>query len=106
MVFVDQSYVSIARKTEVAYHERKVSQLERTLRQITEALAREHQQHHSRLLELEQVEKHLSPVTTGQVPGTAPKPTLKPLPSSTQKWSQVRKHHRHHFATPALPHAS
>ena len=102
MVFVDQSYISIARKTEITYHERKVSQLERTIKQLTEALAWEHRQHRSRLLELVNVESHISPLATDPTEGQPNQSTLKPLTTTTPRWSQTRKHHRHHSNSPVL----
>ena len=102
MVFVDQTYITIARKTEVTYHEQKVSQLERTIKQLTAALAWEHQQHCSRLMELEKVESHLTPLVKETEPQRTKPSTLKPLPGSKQKWSQTRKNHRHHSKNPAL----
>ena len=51
MVFVDQTYINTALKSEAAYHERKVEQLQRTIKQLTEALTWENLQHRSRLLE-------------------------------------------------------
>ncbi|HQU28700.1 MAG: hypothetical protein KC563_11815 [Nitrospira sp.] len=106
MVFVDQTYITVARKTEAAYHEQKVTQLERTIKHLTDALAWEHQQHRARLLELETVEGHITTSPSSKtIQSDTKQPTLKAHPSSRQKWSQVRKHHRHHGATPALPKA-
>ena len=102
MMFVDQTYIDTALKSESAYHQRKVEQLQRTIKQLTEALTREHLQHRSRLMELEKVKSHITPLPMQPEPNQKKQPTLQPLPSSKQKWSQVRKHHRHHSAIPAL----
>ncbi len=102
MVFVDQTYINTALKSEAAYHERKVAQLQRTIKQLTEALTWENLQHRSRLMELEKVKSHIPPLAMQPEPKQTKQPTLQPLPSSKQKWSQVRKQHRHHSAVSAL----
>ena len=102
MTFVDQTYINTALRSETAYHERKVEQLQRTIKQLTEALTWENLQHRSRLSELEKVKSHIAPLASQPEPKQTKPPTLHPLPSSHQKWSQVRKHHRHHSSVSAL----
>ncbi len=103
MMFVDQTYINTALKSEAAYHERKVEQLQRTIKRLTEALTLENLQHRSRIMELEKVQSHIAPLATQPEPKQTKQPTLQPLPGSKQKWSQVRKHHRH-TTNPALIH--
>ena len=104
MIFVDQTYITIARNTEATYHEKKVAELERNIKQLTEALAWEHEQHRSRLIELEKVERQVA-LKSEQAQPKKNYSTLKPLPSSTQKWSQVRKYHRPYTRISMLPKA-
>ncbi len=102
MVFVDHTYLTIARKSEATFHNKKVTELERTIKQLTEALVREHHQHRSRLMELERLEGSISPQSKKFSTQHQAQLTLKPLPSSQQKWSQIRKYQRHHVEAPIL----
>lgn len=95
MTFVDGNYITMARKSEIMHHERKVLDLNRQIRHLKKALAREKNQHHARLSELQRVEEHLIKTAEHTIQSIVGQPTLKPLPSSIQKWTQVRKHTRH-----------
>ncbi|MGD9849695.1 MAG: hypothetical protein AB7T38_00375 [Nitrospirales bacterium] len=104
MMFVDQDYINTALRSEAAYHERKVEQLQRTIKQLTEALTWENLQHRSRLIELEKVASQIAPMQTEKAPPTKnPLPLQTTLTGSTKKWSQIRKHQRHP-SSPALIH--
>ena len=102
MLFVDQTYVSVARKSEIMHHERTVSQLERKIQQFTKALAWEQQQHHSRLLELERIEISINPAPKEIKEAPIIHHTMKPVTASIPKWTQVRKHTRRHMAPSKL----
>lgn len=101
MMYVDNRYVSVARKSELLQHERTMNQLRRQVAQLSKAVAWELEQHQTRLKELQSVEESLA--TEGQ-PLASPtrKPTLEPVPSSTRKWTKYRKHtHRSNQASVA-----
>lgn len=95
MMFVDQTYINTALRSETAYHERKVEQLQRTIKQLTEALTWENLQHRSRLLELEKVASQIGPMPSEKAPLTKTTLNRKIPQNSTKKWSQTRKHQRH-----------
>ncbi len=97
MVFVDETYISIARKTEATFHAKKVEQLERSIKELTNALAWEHQQHRSRLQELDNVAHHANPSRTQQgLPHHSPA-TLQPIPGTTRSWRHARRAQRQHL---------
>ncbi|MDR4493448.1 MAG: hypothetical protein AB7P17_00450 [Nitrospirales bacterium] len=105
MMFVDQTYIDTALRSETAYHERKVEQLQRTIKRLTDALTWEKLQHRSRLTELENVASQIAPMPTKNVPLTKNPLTRKTLKSSTKKWSQTRKHQSHTSDPTLIPKA-
>ena len=99
MMYVDNRYVSVARKTELLQHERTMNQLRRQAAQLSKAVAWELEQHQARLKELQRVEETLGGESQ---PALAPttQPTLEPVPSSTRKWTKFRKHTHRAFQKP------
>lgn len=103
MMFVDQTYINTALRSEAAYHERKVEQLQRTIKHLNQALTWENLQHRSRLTELEKAASQIAsmPIANASLAKTPPSP--KTLQKSTKKWNQTRKQPRHP-AGPTLIH--
>jgi len=91
MMYVDNRYVSVARKSELLQHERTMNQLRRQVAQLSKAVAWELEQHQARLKELQRVEDTFGEESQPALAPTS-KPTLEPVPSSTRKWTKFRKH--------------
>ena len=91
MMYVDNRYLNMARKSELLQHEHTMNRLQRQVAQLTKAVEWELEQHKARLKELQMVEDTLA--EKGQ-PVLSPntQPTLQPIPSSTRKWTKFRKH--------------
>ncbi len=99
MKYVDSEYLSMARKSELLYHERAMDQLQRQVAHLTKAVAWEMDQHQTRLKELQRVEDTLA--EEGQISlSPALQPTLKPIPSATRQWTIFRKHTHRDFQMP------
>ncbi|GJL70205.1 MAG: hypothetical protein NPIRA06_28400 [Nitrospirales bacterium] len=89
MMYVDSRYISMARKSELLQHEHAMNQLRRQVAQLSKAVAWELEQHRSHLNELQRVEDTL---TGKKQPAHANQPTLESIPSTTGKWTKLRKH--------------
>lgn len=100
MMYVNQRYVSVARKSELLQHERTMDQLRRQVARLSKAVTWELEQHQARLKELQRVEdslaaeRQLAPFSPGQ-------PALQPVPSSIRRWNPSRKHTHRSFSQPA-----
>lgn len=99
MKYVDSEYLSMARKSELLYHERAMDQLQRQVAHLTKAVAWEMDQHQTRLKELQRVENTLAEESQITL-SPALQPTLKPIPSSTRQWTIFRKHTHRDFQMP------
>ena len=90
MTYVDDQYISVARKSEVQHHEYTMEQLRAKIAQLTKSVAWELEQHHSRLKELQQVEDTLS-MDHSPIPTMNIQPTLEPVPALQRRGIKTRK---------------
>ncbi len=97
MMYVDSRYISLARKSELLQHEHAMNQLRRQVAQLSKAVAWELEQHQSHLKELQRVEDTL---TARSQPTYPTQPTLESAPSSTGKWTKLRKHNHRSSQNP------
>ncbi len=99
MMYVDSRYISLARKSELLQHEHAMNQLRRQVAQLSKAVAWELEQHQSHLKELQLLEDSL---TGKSQPAHATKPTLELAPSTTGKWTKLRKHNHRSLQKPVV----
>jgi hypothetical protein len=100
MMYVNDRYISVARKSELLQHERTMDQLQRQVTQLSKAVAWEVEQHQTRLKELQRIEDSLlEEKKLATFP--AAQPTMQPVPSSTRKWTKFRKHTPRSYSKPA-----
>ncbi|WNM63905.1 hypothetical protein [Candidatus Nitrospira neomarina] len=97
MMYVDSRYINLARKSELLQHEHAMNQLRRQVAQLSKAVAWELEQHHSHLMELQQVEDTL---TGKNQPAPATQPNPEPAPPSTGRWTKQRNHNHRSFRKP------
>lgn len=97
MMYVDSRYISLARKSELLQHEHAMNQLRREVAQLSKAVAWELEQHQSHLKELQRVENTL---TGKNQPAQVSQPTLESAPSTTAKWTKLRKHNQRSSQSP------
>lgn len=97
MMYVDSRYISLARKSELLQHEHAMNQLRRQVAQLSKAVAWELEQHQSHLKELQRVEDTLMGKNQ---PAHASQPTLESAPSTTGKWTKLRKHNHRSSQNP------
>jgi len=90
MTYVDDQYISVARKSEVQHHEYTMEQLRAKIAQLTKSVAWELEQHHSRLKELQQVEGTLS-MDNSNIPTMKTQPTLEPVSALQRRGTKPRK---------------
>jgi len=90
MTYVDDQYISVARKNELQHHEHTMEQLRIKIARLTKSVDWELEQHQSRLKELKQVEDTLFMAALPS-PSLSSQPTLEPTPSSQRRWTKSRK---------------
>ena len=90
MTYVDDQYISVARKNEVQHHGYTMEKLRTKIAQLTKSVDWELEQHQSRLKELQQAENTLA-MADSPTPTMSSQPTLEPIPSSHRRWTKSRK---------------
>jgi hypothetical protein len=90
MTYVDNLYISVARKNELQHHKHAMENLQAKISQLTKSVAWELKQHQSRIKELQQVEATLS-MDSSPIPTMNTQPTLEPVASSNRRGTKTRK---------------
>ena len=90
MTYVDNQYISVARKNEMQHHKYTMEKLQAEISQLIKSVAWELKQHQSRIKELQQVEATLS-MDRSPIPTMNTQPTLEPVPSSKRRGPKSRK---------------